>query len=224
MDEILDRPASRASSIATQATGFGGSRSLAQEVEHIKTLITRASSAPRQPEGSITAQVFRRRASPQHNVTQAQIFQELDALKRRIRHEVQAQPERRPSIADPESSESESEAEEVTDEREEELEKVKEELELVKAQREHWIEDAEARIDRIMGKKEEVDDRLREAQNKTKDLQEQLEETERELDISKEECGKTHAQFVETQAGFRSLSSEKQELQRQVDDLSLIHI
>ena len=124
MDQIPHSPPdSMASSTLTERHDPSqGPRTLTQEVEHIKHLLSRAQAAPPSPAGGITAQIFRQRTSTkQPTVTQAQLFHELDLLKRRIRHETQPRREREESASRNPDSESEAEPEDVTDEREEEI-------------------------------------------------------------------------------------------------------
>lgn len=157
MDEINEsthlQTESMTSSTATiRPDSVQRARSLTQEIEHIKQLLSRAQAAPQSSAGSITAQVFRRRSSAQQpSVTQAQLFHELDALKKRIRHETRPNREREESASRDPDTESEAEPDNVLDEKEEEIERLKEEVELVRSQRESWIADAEARIDKALG-------------------------------------------------------------------------
>ena len=151
------RPVSRAGSTTTERPGSPiGPRSLAREVDHIKALLVRGQTGPRQNEGSITAQLFRQPVATKAPVSQARILHELDLLRKRIRHEVHHN--RSPSQVDPDQSE--SEAEDVPDERDEELEGIREELQLVRQQREEWIAAAEERIDKVTEEKEGLADLL----------------------------------------------------------------
>lgn len=128
----------------------------------------------------ITAQLFRsrRRSNSTHEpVSQAQILQILDSLKRRVRQQEQLL--RRPSEIDPET-ESEDDPGPL-DEREEEFEGLREELANERAQREEWLEDAEARVDGLMGEKEELGKALEGREGEVEELRGKLEEVEESL-------------------------------------------
>ncbi|PIA94374.1 Flagellar attachment zone protein 1 [Cercospora beticola] len=164
---VSSRPPSRAWSDSTErpesshSTVVGGPRSISQEIEHIKRLITRAESNRQQISGSITAVVFRNKK--QEPVVKEHIFHELDALKRRIKYEQQQAAEkakeqehalvRRASQIDP-GTESESEVESVLDERDEELEKANEALEIQRERFESLLENAEERVDLLTGQRD----------------------------------------------------------------------
>ncbi|PPJ51172.1 hypothetical protein CBER1_08530 [Cercospora berteroae] len=164
---VSSRPPSRAWSDSTErpdsshSTVVGGPRSISQEIEHIKRLITRAESNRQQISGSITAVVFRNKK--QEPVAKEHIFHELDALRRRIKYEQQQAAEkakeqehalvRRASQIDP-GAESESEVESVLDERDEELEKANEALEVQRERFESLLENAEERVDLLTGQRD----------------------------------------------------------------------
>ncbi|KAK3109775.1 hypothetical protein LTR53_016596, partial [Teratosphaeriaceae sp. CCFEE 6253] len=186
-------------------------RSLARDVDFIKSLIQRsqAGTASRASSASITAQLFRRGPEPaQAPVSNARIFHELDRLRKRVKREVRQGKAALSENVDPdeESGESDGEADDIADEQEAELEKIRQEMEIVRQQREEWIEAAETRIDKLMNEKEglakalrdhqaqlrqiatgkeEVETSLRSAEQRTGTLDEQMREIHTALDVSK---------------------------------------
>lgn len=159
------RPASSARSDASFITARPGSstsiRTISHEIDHIKTLVSRATESPRTPSGSISAQVFRPRSSSFTVITQAHVFHELDNLKRRI---IQEQPHqqqyppltRRTSQIDP-GQESDSDHEDVYDEREVELERAREDATMVRQRLDGLLDTAERKIDQLTAEKQRLE-------------------------------------------------------------------
>ena len=231
------RPVSRAQSDVSFATEVpdspqGPSRSLAREVAHIKSLISRSQGAPRHSESTISAQIFRNRQEP---VSQARILHDLDSLKRRIRQEQQLV--RRSSEADPDT---ESEADEVFDEREEELESIREELAHERQQREQWLESAEQKIDDLTTEKDDLSQRLedskdelsktqsekdnvhqslKEAEGKIGELQEQVQDIRNSLESARREHDDLKSSYENGQSSLHTLRAEKEELNQKFDDV-----
>ncbi|QIX00518.1 hypothetical protein AMS68_006035 [Peltaster fructicola] len=184
------RPPSRASSTGTEVPGVP--RTLAREVEHIKSLVSRADLTAKANAGSITATIFRSRQEP--SITQAHILHELDILKRRIKAETRPTPKRQ--LDDDPETETESEPDDVVDERDEELDSIREELQLVREQREKWIEAAEDRVDRLTDEKDAL---LEQLETQRQELvtahkkEESLLASQRDHDTTIAELKSTHA-------------------------------
>ena len=201
------RPGSRAQSDVSFATEVQESqqlprpRSLAQEVDHIKSLIARSQGVPRPAEGTITAQIFRRRSNSTEPVPHSRIVHELDSLKRRIRQEQQLI--RRPSEIDPET---ESEADDVVDEGDEELENTRKALEKEREQREEWIASAESRVDVL-------DSSLESTRKENEDLRASRDDALASLET-------VQSQKEEVSRTLEDVRRALQDLQRQMEDLS----
>ena len=145
-------------------------RSLAQEVDHIKSLLSRSHGAPRQSEGMITAQIFRRASISTEPVSQTRILHELDSLKRRIRQEQTLI--RRPSHNDPDT---ESE-DDVPDEREEELDSLHRELAHERTQREEWLTSAEHRVDILTSERDGLSEQVDQMREELEDVRQSKDE------------------------------------------------
>lgn len=235
------RPASRAQSDVSFATATEHTpdslqrpRTLTQEVDHIKSLISRSQIAPRQPEGIITAQIFRRRSNSTEPVPHTRILHELDSLKRRIRQEQTLI--RRPSQIDPDT---ESE-DDVLDEREEELDNIRRELANERSQREEWLASAETRVDiltsekdglmqrlgqtkdqlaEIRTEKEDLEHRTMHAETKAQGLQEQLEHIQNSSDAARREREDLEASYDEAQETLKLVRAENGGLGRELNSV-----
>jgi hypothetical protein len=206
------RPGSRAQSDvswATAATEVPESptapRSTSEQIEYIKGLVSRMQGPSRQPEGAITAQLFRsRRRSGSHEpVSQTHVLSMLDSLKRRVRQEQQLL--RRPSEIDPETD---SENEDVDGFHGDELETIREDIRVGNAQQEEWLETAERRVDDLLGEKEQLLDQLNQRQeelddirSERTDLQARLEEAESRTSQLQSTLEAVQEQLKQVQAG-----------------------
>ena len=235
------RPVSRAQSdvsFATATEHTPGSpqqpRTLGQEIDHVKNLISRSQVAPRQSEGTITAQIFRRRSNSTEPVPHTRILHELDNLKRRIRQ--QETLVRRPSQMDPETEDEDD----TIDEREEELDDIRRELANERTQREEWLASAEHRVDILTSEKdglmqqldqtkgqlaelrddkEDLEHRAMDAETKAQGLQEQLEHTRNTSDAARRDYADLQASYDDAQETGRSTRLENENLSKKLDAL-----
>lgn len=216
-------------------------RSIARDIEHIKSLITRThvpgqppsptaaafpnlQNPPPSPKNIITAQVFRRNRSGSTPLAEhAQILQELDQLKRRIRQQEQHQSavqqhreqqlqlqmqfqDRTPTATrrtflDPDAEQSESdldtETEDTPDEREEEIQRQREELAQVRSHGEQLLEAAEQRYDSLMGEKEKLEHALERYQLELQTAQNQRAELQTALQETQQSLTQLTEQFAQ---------------------------
>lgn len=221
--DITEVPSDLSPSSSFRTSGSASvPRTIASDIEHIKTLIARADSVS-PDSSSITAQVFRSRSGSTGSIiSQQRIFHELDLLKRRVRYE-RPGIERRASQMDPET---ESESEDAIDEREEELEGLRAQLVHERRQNEELLASAEERIDGLMVEKEgllhEVQAHAEYVEGLQEEIQEVTEDRENQLALAQQEMEELREQMHATEASMALMQRHPADFELRADTAEVL--
>jgi chromosome segregation ATPase len=170
----------------------------------------------RQPEGVITAQLFRnrRRSNSHEPISHTHILNILDSLKRRVRQEQQLH--RRLSEADPDTD---SEAEGGVEDRDEELVTIREELSHERAQREEWMESAERRVDDLTSEKEKTSEQLDERTQELDQARSEKDDLQGRLNSAEEKAEELQRSLRDAQTQLEDVKRQKQQSDGDVKEL-----